>query len=228
MPVHSIRIVDFQELRELEGDWKSDDLVAVLATLGIEDAGEFSPEEIREMCVLSLQDLDSAEAAAVLMQYKMGEALTPGQIQNLSHDCQTEKLWEHGGDMELHRGMFSVGSLLAVVNEQQFPTPDAVRVTLELECPSAEEFERMTDEPTPVDVVRMLAAGMPHDAILNRLFEDALTSGTFPEAASILWDLEIEPIGQRTAMFKIISSGNWFDPLRETESFTWNGSNTAA
>ena len=224
MPIHKIRMVHFEELRELEDDWTSADLVAVLEKMGVEGAGDDSAEEIREMCILSLQDLEPAEAAAVVMAHRLGTELTEGQIQNLSHDCQTEKLWEHGGNMELHRAMFSIGSLLFVVNEQQFPTPDAVRVTIELKSPDADAIERLTGEPAPQSLVRMLAAGMQADAILNRLFEDELAGGTFTEAESIIWDLKVERTSERTATLRITSSGNWFDPLRHSESFTWNES----
>ena len=223
MSVYRIRVAQIEELQEVEGDWQPADLVAILEKLGVDGAAALSPQEVREMCLLSLQDLDVAEAAAVVLDYKLGKTLTAGQIKNLSHDCQFDKLWEQGGDMELHRAMFSVGSLLAVVNEQTFPTPDAVRVTLDVECPDSDDADRLTSDTAPQTIVRMLASGMDGDAILNRLFEDELAKGTFPEAALIIWDLEVEHTGEHSATLKIISSGYWLDPLRETEAFDWDG-----
>lgn len=223
MSVYTIHVALFEELQEVEGDWKPADLAAILKKLDFDGGAGLSPQEVREMCVLSLQDLDAAEAAEVVLDYKLGHILKPGQIKNLSHDCQFDKLWEQGGDMDLHRAMFSVGSLLAVVNEQQFPTPDAVRVTLEVECPDSEAVDRLSDETAPQTIVRMLASGMDDDAILNRLFEDELAAGAFAEAASIIWDLQVEHTGEHKATLKVISSGYWFDPLRETESFQWKG-----
>lgn len=223
MSDYRIHVARFEELREVDGDWQSADLVAILEKLGVDGAAELSPAEIHEMCILSLQDLEPAQAATVVLEHKLGDVLTDGQIQNLSHDCQFDKLWEQGGDMELHRAMFSVGSLLAAVHEQQFPTPDAVRVTLELECPDAEAVERLTDDTAPETIVRMLASGMDEDAILIRLFEDQLSDQKFPEARSIIWDLEVDRTGEHTATLQIISSGYWLDPLRQTESFQWNG-----
>ncbi|MGH7885054.1 MAG: hypothetical protein ACRENO_05095, partial [Thermodesulfobacteriota bacterium] len=38
-------------------------------------------------------------------------------------------------------------------------------------------------------LVRMIADGMDERAKLNRLFEDQLKQGPFPEAASILWKI---------------------------------------
>ena len=69
----------------------------------------------------------------------------------------------------------------------------------------------------------MLASGMDDEAILNRLFEEGLAGGEFPEASLILWDLDVNHTSETTATVQIISSGYWFDPLRETESFQWNG-----
>jgi len=221
MSEYKIHVEDFKELRELDGDWQASDLAAILETLGVDNATELSPQEVREMCVLSLQDLEPAEAAAIVLKHKLGNVLKAGQIQNLSHDCQFEKLWEQGGDIELHRAMFSVGSLLAVVNEQQFPTPDAVCVTLKLECADTAAVERLTDHTAPATVVRMLAAGMKDDAILNRLFEDDLAKGDFPDAPAIIWDIKVEHTGEHTATLKITSSGYWFGPLQETEAYTW-------
>lgn len=223
MSVYNVQVVGFEELKELEDDWQPADFAAILEKLNFAGAAELSSQEVRELCILSLQDLDAAEAAEVVLQHKLGDVLKPGQIKNLSNDCQFDKLWEHGGDMDLHRAMFGVGSLLALVNEQQFPTPDAVRVTLELQCSDAEAIDRLTDNTAPQTIVRMLASGMGEDAILKRLFEDALASGAFPEAQSIIWDLEVQHADEHKATLKITSSGYWFGPLQETESFVWNG-----
>ena len=80
------------------------------------------------------------------------------------------------------------------------------------------------DETAPGTIVRMLASGMDEDAILNRLFEDELAEEKFPEAALIIWDLEVDHTGEHTTTLQIISSGYWLDPLRQTEAFHWNGS----
>lgn len=223
MTTYRMSIVEFTELRELDGDWTAADYLKLLKRLELDGPEGMSEVEVREMCLLGLQDLDPAEAAEVVLAYKFEGNLTDGQIKNFSNEFQFEKLWEHGGDMELHRTMFSVGSLLSAVNEQLFPTPDAVRVTMEVECKDAESAKLLQDDTAPQLIVRMLSAGMDDDAVLKRLFADELQSGNFPDAASLIWDLDVEHPTAITAIVKVTSSGYWLDSLKETTAFTWEG-----
>jgi len=220
MSASHVTVVKFETLAELEGDWTTADFVAVLEKLDIDGASDLQAAEAKEMCVLALSDLEPEEAAATLLTYKLGDELTEGQIRNYSNECQFEQLWEQSSEMELHRGMFAVASLLVQVNEQQFPTPDAVRVTLQVEC-SAEQADTLHRSLDPTRVLRMLSIGMDDDAVLKRLFHEQLDGGDFPEAASIVWDVA-STTNSAGVELTVISSGYWLDGLRETEGFVWD------
>ena len=218
----SVHVVDVGELKELDGSWKTSDYVAILEKLDVDGAAQLPADDAREMCILAIQDLEPAGAASVVLDYKLGDVLTPGQIKNYGIDSQHEKLWEQSADMELHHAMFDVSSLLATVNDSVFPTPDAVQVTLDIK---GQDTAAMTVFHEALDhalLVRMLATGMDENAILNRLFGDDIAEGKFSDADSIIWVYDTESIDDKTVRLKITSSGYWLDPLRETESFDWD------
>lgn len=222
MPTYSVNVAGFELLEQLDGGWQSSDYVAILEQLDVDGATELEADELREMCVLVLQDLEPAEAAEVLLKHKLADVLTKGQITNYGIESQHEKLWEQSADMELHHKMFDVASLLAVVNRMAFPTPDAVRLTLQIECSDADAasvFHESMDRPL---LVRMLATGMDADAILKRLFADQLAGADFPEAESIIWVVNSEKLDDKTVKLQVTSSGYWLDAMRETESFSWD------
>ena len=129
MTKYSVEVGAFEELAELDGGWQAADYIAILEKLDVAGAAQIAPEELRDMCLLALQDLDPPKAAAVLLKYRLGTKLSDGQIRNYSIECQNERLWEQAADLEFHHTMFHIASLLNAVNPMEFPTPDALRRT---------------------------------------------------------------------------------------------------
>jgi hypothetical protein len=74
--------------------------------------------------------------------------------------------------------------------------------------------------PDPALLLRILAAGMDDHAVLNRLFEDALAGPAFAEAGAIVWHLSRCAGAAPEREFVLVSSHQWFDPLRKLESWT--------
>lgn len=222
MPSCHVSVVEFEELAKLDGDWNAGDFEALLVLLDIDGGSKMDTAEAKEMCLMALADKEPEDAAALLMTYKLAGDLTEGQIRNYSNECQFEKLWEQSAEMQLHRRIFSVASLLAEINEQVFPTPDAIRVKLQVEC-AADQATELDSDIESACVLRMLAIGMEDGAILKRLFHDQLAGGPFPEADSIAW--EISSTRNDTGIeLSVISSGYWLDGLSETEGFQWQPS----
>lgn len=219
MARYCVSVRSFTELEELEGSWTSADFLRVLEELEFEDAAKLPESELRDMCILALQDREPAEAAAVLLAHRLGDALEPGQIQNASQEMLDEKLWEEYADMELHERMFHVGSLLYQAFPGSVPVPDAVEVRLELKAEDA-DGERVLAKPLHESLlVRLLADGMPDSATLNRLFGEAVGGQAFPEAESIAWTVEAEPVDARTLNVSVTGAGYWLDALRGTVSY---------
>jgi hypothetical protein len=137
----------------------------------------------------------------------------------MSSEMLDEKLWEEDSDMSLHEQLFNVASLLAAAFPARFPEPDAVRVSLQISAANPVAKEVLSRPLGESFLVRLLADGMDDGAVLPRLFEDQLTGDSFPEAESIIWTVETEPVDDRTIEAHIISSGYWLDSLRNTRSY---------
>ena len=76
-------------------------------------------------------------------------------------------------------------------------------------------FETFAEAP----LVRLLACGLPDNAILNRLYEDQITGDSFAEAEGVLWQLNKLSQSGKDATYEIISSAFWFENLKEVPSF---------
>ena len=222
MTKYRVGVEEFEELAELEQSWMPADYVSSLTSLDIADAGKMDVDELRDMTLFALQDLNPPDAAAVLLKYKVGTKLSGGQIRNYSIDSQHERLWEQSADLSLHQDMFAVASMLNSVNAMAFPVPDALRVTLSIQCDDASKLALFNKEMDRATLVRMISAGMNESAILNRLFGDQIATGIVADADSIIWQIAVEQADPTKLQIRITSSAYWLRALRETESFEWD------
>ena len=221
MTKYSIAVDQIEELTELKGSWQSADYIAILEGLEFEGAAQFATDELRDMCLFALQDLDSTEAAAVLLRHKLKDNLTEGQIKNYSIDSQNERLWEKSADLELHHSMFAIASLLNAVNSMQFPSPDALRVSFTIQCTSVEKLNIFSDSMDRALLVRMLSAAMDDDAILNRLFGEQIAAGVLSDANGIVWAVHVNASESGLVHLDITSSAYWLGGMRGITSFEW-------
>ena len=191
----------------------------MLEHLDYGDTGDMSSAECREMCVLSLQDLEPPAAAAFLLTQRLGAKLSKGQIQNVSVEMQDEKMWEEYVDTALHEEMFVIGSLLYEVAPDRFPEPDAVSITLEI-TPINKTAAEILDEPLlEAFVVRLVADGMEPNASLRRMYGDQLSADSFAEAEQIVWTMQRENTATSAVRISLSGSGYWLDALRDTRSY---------
>ena len=215
-----VTVLDSQILEEIPGTWTDPDFARLLERMEYGETSGMSSEELREMCVASLQDLKPTEAAALLLEERLKGLVNKGQIQTLSLEAMQEKLWEEHAGMPLHQRLFHVGSLLYQAFPDHAPTPDAVEVRLEVAADDA-EGEGILAEPLHESLVaRLLAEGMGPSAMINRLFDDSVAGALFPEAPSIVWIAESERADARTLRLRVVGSGRWLDPLRDAEPYT--------
>lgn len=118
----SVRVLDFSTLSEIEGARTAYDFVAILDALDSGDVAGMTDDELREMCIMSLQDIDPVKAAYVVLKHDMGDALRDGQVRNAASEMLDEKLWEEYVDPKLHERMFNAGSLLYARFHGRFPS----------------------------------------------------------------------------------------------------------
>ena len=222
MTKYRVGVDEFKELSELEQSWMPKDYVSILTSLDIAGADEIDVDDLRDMTIFALQDLNPPDAAAVLLKYKVGTKLSTGQIRNYSIDSQHERLWEQSADLSLHQDMFAVASMLSSVNAMAFPVPDALRVSMSIQCDDASKLEFFNTEMDRAILVRMISSGMNDSAILNRLFGDQIATGEIADADSIIWQVAVEQLDSTKLRLQITSSAYWLKAIRETESFEWD------
>ena len=213
-----VQLQDKKQIHELPDGWPPSRLLTLLALLEVEGVSE---EEALEMALLVLQDSPPDEAADKVLEVVFGGTMRPGIRRNLAHDLNEERPWEDFADLAQQAGIFNAVVLLQRAFPREFDKPDAVSITVSLTTAS-ERGKAWLDAPTPDPalLLRILAAGMDDRAVLHRLFGDALKGPSFPEAGSILWRVARLGASDPAREFTLISSHQWFDPLKNQESWT--------
>jgi hypothetical protein len=214
-----VRVLSFSILQEIDGAWGADDFAAMLDAMDYGETSGMGDEELREMCIMSLQELDPEDAATVVLEHDLGDRLTKGQIRNIAGEMPDDKLWEEYADMSLHERMFNIGSLLFAAFPRTFPEPDAVRLVLEVAATDEDGRAALTRPLHESFLVRLLADGMPDRSALRRLFGEQLEGPAFPEADTIVWIVQAETLAADSVKIYVISSGYWLDSLRDTEEY---------
>lgn len=218
----NVEIVRFSNILEIEGAWGGADFKALLDAMEFGDHSQLSDAELREMCIMSLQDQAPDEAAFVVLNHVIPADLKESQLRNMSHEMSSEKLWEEYVDPAFHERLFNVGSLLYAAMPRSFPKPDAVHVSLKVMAGDAASWQAIAPLPTDALSVRLLADGMEDNAVLRRLYGEQLAGKSFPNAAEIVWITDIHPEQDLCLTMNVTGSGYWLDALEGTKSYTSN------
>lgn len=214
-----VRVLSFATIEGIDGARTGRDYAGLLEAMEYGDQSGMDEDELREMCLLSLQDLEPEEAAYLVLKHDMGEELRDGQLRNAASEMRDEKLWEEYADTAFHERMFNAGSLLYAALPGHFPRPDAVRVELDVTAVNASAKELLTPSPDESFLVRLLADGMDEHAILHRFYGDQLKGDAFPNADEVVWIVRTEPVDENTLNIEVISSGYWLDALDLVEAY---------
>ena len=224
-PKFEITINSVSLVNQVPGTWSEDDCLRFLQHLEFDGADAIAPAERREYAVMALQDKSEVEAATVLIEFLIGKKLNDGRTQNLAEEMTTDRMWEQYADLALHEPIFNAQVLL----HQAFPAtpqPEINQIGITLRAIDAAATDYLNDLaaasppkliPEAV-VLRCIAAAMPPDAILNRLFDDQLAGAAFPEAETILWQTRGEALtdgGKPARKISLYSPIRWTSPLEE-------------
>lgn len=189
-----INILSVSKVPQLPGTWSEADYLALLNHLEFDGASDLDPAERGEYAVMALQDMEDTEAAAQLVALLIGKKLSEGQQRELAEEMVSDRMWEQHADLSLHELIFNA----QVVLNQAFPSApepeiNHLEITLEARNADAGEYLSLLNDDPKIQVVpeptiiRCLAALIPPDAILNRLFDDQIAGAVFPEAQHLLW-----------------------------------------
>ncbi len=218
MPTFTIERLSFRHLAALPNAWQNTDYLALLTQLDYDNPEAIAPAELREMCQLALTDLEPAAAAEIVLAYLAGEQLTEGQVSQLAHQMQTEKLWEENPKLELHPQFFNATQLLYDAYNGKFPHPQAVEFTVKITAAAPADLALLDHAPA-ASLLRLLAPGLSDRALLHRLFGDQLAGGEFPEAAAILWQFTPSEQTATSVVYDIISSDYWLEDFKFADTY---------
>jgi hypothetical protein len=198
---YSVKITDVKTVDELVGAWSDDDFKELLKKFNYEDADKVSSNELKDYLYLAIADYEPNEAAAILLDYRLSDKLTEGQIANMSNEMEREKLAENYSDIYIHRLLFDINQLLFKAYNGKFPNSKATRVDFE-----AKETTNHEVELTKEIALKALKGALSDRSLVNRLFGDHLESDMpFPEAEGIVWELNDKGNHQ----YELVTSENW-------------------
>ncbi len=210
-----VKVLAFKEIHELPDSWKEEDFKEILQQADFDDWDQIDPGELKDYTIMALQELEADEAAELVLNYKLGNKLTKGQIQNLAHEMLDEKLWEEYTDINLHKELFDCSVLVKWTFPRILPETDAIKCVIEVSSNNREYLTNINK----ITLTRLLAKGMDDHAVVNRLFEDQVNGAAFPEAEGIIWQFEISEAADNVSI-TIYSSNYWLHSMDEVDHFT--------
>ncbi|MGB5444706.1 MAG: hypothetical protein WBM99_04290 [Psychromonas sp.] len=214
----NVQIGSFRKINKIPNAWSNEDYLQLMALMGLDDGLEgMESAELREMCMMSLNDLETNEAAKIVLTHLFSQ-LTAGKIDQLSHDMVDDRMWEEYSDCLLHEGFFNAYALLREAFNGVFPEPTGVEFMVNITATDAQDLH-IFDDSLHASMVRLLASGFSTDALIHRLYEEQITGTHFPQAPGILWKLEAISSEGLTRQFKMISSDFWFGTLADVDQF---------
>jgi hypothetical protein len=218
MATFTVERLSFQHLSELPNAWQNADYLALLQQLDYDNPEALAPAELKEMCQMAITDLEPAAAAEAVLTYLFSDELKDGQIEQLAHQMETEKLWEENPKLELHQGFFNATQLLYDAYNGKFPHPQAVEFKVKITAADPADLAALETEPA-LPLLRLLAPGLSDRALLHRLFGDQLAGGEFPEAPSILWQITPSDKTADSVVFDVISSDYWLEDFKYADTY---------
>lgn len=195
-----IEVNHLKTVEEIPGYWSTADYKALLSEFDFPDADDVKEENLREYLHMAIADEEPTDAAAVLLTYKLSDALNEGQIDQISNDMLVDKISEEYPEIDLHPHLFSINQLLYKAYNGKFPNTEAT--VLECTVKADGDFD-FNDK---VIFLKALAQGLSDRNIIKRLFSEQLEDGNeFPEAKHILWELHDLGGGK----VRIVTSDYW-------------------
>ncbi|MBA6153998.1 hypothetical protein [Gelidibacter maritimus] len=179
---YHIVINSVKTVEEFKDTWTNADYIELLDRFGFPGGEKSKPEELEELLFMAISDFEGPEAAAILLEYKLSEHLTEGQIDQMSHDMVLDKISEEYSDISLHHELFNINQLLYKAYNGTFPSAKATIV----------EFEITPNQDVSKEVVlKVLDKTLANNNIIKRLYADQLEGKeAFDEAEDIVWELE--------------------------------------
>ncbi len=216
--IYNVVISKYSNIQELPGAWTNQMYLDILDQLEFGDTTEIALSDLKEMCMIAVTDNEPNEAAKIILDYIFKDRLNNGQKDNLSHEMIEEKIWEEYADLSMHEEFFNVAQFLYQAYNGKFPHPEAVKFQIAITGKKSSDLVIFKNQ-NEATLIRLIAKGMPDNALINRLYKDELIGESFEEAKDIIWQLKTLETQDNTIIFEAISSSYWFRDLKFVESF---------
>jgi len=217
-PKFDVNVRSVQEIHELPDGWSFDDYRNIMELADFDDWDKIEEDELKDYTIMALQELDEEEAATIVLKYKFEDLLTKGQIHNMVFEMMDENLWEEYQNISFHKELFNCAVMMKWAFPKKFPQTDAVKCVLEVKSYNQVGAGLLQNADKTL-LARLMAGGMNDHSVVNRLFDDQVLKGPFPEAEHIVWQFDSEIQPEKTK-FTIFSSWYWLKQMDEISNYT--------
>jgi hypothetical protein len=200
---YQIAIKRIDTVNEVEGYWSDEDLIQLLDKFNYPDGATALKKNLPELLEMAISDYEPNEAAAIVLDYKLGEELNEGQIEQISHNMLIDKVCEEYPEIHMQGRLFHVNQLLFKAYNGKFPNAKASIVHFSM-TPAEGEVKELTAE----NILKLLNNGLSDRNLIKRLFDDQMTQNIpFTSAAAIIWELKTSD----NVNFSLVTSENWIN-----------------
>lgn len=206
---YQVVIKNIDTVNEVEGYWSDEDLVTLLQRFNYPDGATAEKTSLPELLEMAISDYEPNEAAQIVLEYKLGDQLGAGQIEQISNNMLIDKVCEEYPEIHMQGTLFHVNQLLFKAYNGKFPNAKASIVHFSI-TPTDGEVQKLTAE----NVLKLLNNGLSDRNLIKRLFEDQMSQNIpFPEAEGIVWELTTED----DVNYNLVTSENWINKEDITE-----------
>jgi len=200
---YQVVIKNIDTVNEVEGYWSDEDLILLLEKFNYPDGEAAEKSSLPELLEMAISDYEPNEAAAIVLDYRLGDQLSEGQIEQISNNMLIDKVCEEYPEIHMQGALFNVNQLLFKAYNGKFPNAKASVVHFSM-TPKDGEIQKLTEE----NVLKLLNNGLSDRNLIKRLFEDQMSQNIpFPEAESIIWELTTED----DVNYNLVTSENWIN-----------------
>ncbi|HEY9169403.1 MAG TPA: hypothetical protein VIN72_07945 [Lutibacter sp.] len=198
---YNIKINSIKTVDEIKDYWTTEDYIQLLEKYNFPDAGTAKKENLYELLLMAITDFEPKEAAVIVLQHKLGEQLTEGQIDQISNDMLIDTVCEEYPEIELQYALFNCNQLLYKAFNGTFPSANATLIDCTITPINVNADVKITKE----ILLKLFSNGLSDRNILKRLFGAQMDENAeFPEAEGIVWELKTND----NSNFKIAASEN--------------------
>ena len=201
---YKIEIENIKTIDEIENYWTNEDYFQLLEKFDYPDASVADVASLRELLFMAITDFEPKEAAVIVLEHKLSDHLSDGQIQQISIDMLIDKVCEEYREIGLHATLFHINQLLFKAYNGKFPNAKATVINCKITSLEGDVNEKLSKE----NVLKLFSNGLSESNIIKRLFDHAMhDNAPFPEAEDVLWDLETKD----NSNFKLTTSEYWLN-----------------